>query len=91
MAKKAAKEAAQPRAVTTIGLIHAALGYEAYDPNNEATEPQHIIGWLVNETNGKNATIPITTVGDMPSGWQVRYKFKDWSSPEGAAHADEAT
>jgi hypothetical protein len=86
-----AKKAAKPKAVTTIGLMPAVVGYEAFDPNNEATEPHQVIGWLVNETNGKNVTLPITTVGDMPSGWQVRYKFKDWSQPEGSTNADEAT
>jgi hypothetical protein len=61
-------------AVTTIGLLASPLGYEAYDPNNATTPPLDIIGWLINEENGKNVSHPLTTAGDPPAGWQVRYR-----------------
>lgn len=71
----------EPRAVTTIGLLSTPVGYEMFDPNNAATQPQQVIGWLINENNGVHVTLPITTSGDPPAGWKLRYKVEEWRPP----------
>lgn len=88
--KKAKPRAGTP--ATTVGMINAALGYECYDPNDDTAAPIDVIGWLINEVNGKHVTLPITMFGDPPDGWEVRYKL-DWTSPaaKDVTNANEAT
>ena len=99
---KKAKFNPQPKAkaggsVTTIGMVPSSIGYEVYDPNNDTTQPVHVVAWLVNEESGANVTHPITTHGDAPDGWAIRYRGftgppleEPAQSPtEGETHADD--
>lgn len=97
---KKTKSKSAPRAVVTVGMVEAQNGYEVYDPNDDTATPIDVIAWLVNQDNkGANVTLPITTVGDAPIGWLVRYRglVAATAPPEpepqatGDEHADEAT
>ena len=55
-------------------MVAAQVGYEVYDPNDSAAVPKEIIAWLVTVVSGKNVTWPITTEGDPPTGWLLRYR-----------------
>jgi IPT/TIG domain len=70
-----------PMAITTVGLLPAQVGYEVYDPNNSATEPIDVIGWLITNDGTKNISKPFTMYGDPPAGWQVRNRSRKEMAP----------